>query len=285
MADSPEPSANTDGSTAPAFSIGDMVHDREDDDPNDALVVNLPSKPATEWIAYREVTVAEDNPDYPADARVVVVVFAEELSESFSQWEGNSHLPLERIDKSDASHYSFPAPRLTVVDSSTPTSESSPAVAESADAGNAASDESTTTADERQEPATVPATDSATDSATDEDRPPATEADLSESMRTLKERLEDGGVTVEIEPDGQALSVTKLGDSYRVRPARLSRAMEPCAHGWHRSLPSMSRLPALPLGLRTPPMLNSSTVYLRLWLNRSDRPKPQRRLLSYPVGI
>lgn len=31
-------------------------------------------------------------------------------------------------------------------------------------------------------------------------------------MRMLKERLEDGGMAVEIEPDGQALEATKLGD-------------------------------------------------------------------------
>lgn len=48
-----------------------------------------------------------------------------------------------------------------------------------------------------------------------------TATDLSASMRALKERLEDGGMAVEIEPDGQALQATKLGDTYRVRPGEL----------------------------------------------------------------
>ncbi len=40
-------------------------------------------------------------------------------------------------------------------------------------------------------------------------------------MRALKERLEDGGMTVESESDGQALQATKLGDTYRVRPGEI----------------------------------------------------------------
>lgn len=40
-------------------------------------------------------------------------------------------------------------------------------------------------------------------------------------MRALKERLEEGGMSVEIEADGQALQATKLGDTYRVRPGEI----------------------------------------------------------------
>ena len=40
-------------------------------------------------------------------------------------------------------------------------------------------------------------------------------------MRALKERLEAGGMIVEIGPDGDTLTVSKLGDSYRVRPGEV----------------------------------------------------------------
>ena len=107
------------------FAIGDVVHDTDDNDPNDALVVNLPSKTADEWIVYHETTVAEDNPDYPSDASVIVVCFAHALQEAFPDWEGESYLPLDAINRSDIAHYSFPAPRLTVIESANSASGSS----------------------------------------------------------------------------------------------------------------------------------------------------------------
>lgn len=180
-------------------------------------MVNLPSKTANEWIAYRDTTVAEDNPDYPADASVIVVCFAHELQEAFPDWEGESHLPLDAINRSDISHYSFPVSRLTVVASAESASESPPSDGESAETDTISDEASSVTASDEEE------SDTALGSETDEDVPepddtPATEADLSESMRALKDRLEEGGMSVEIEPDGEALSVSKLDDSYRVRP-------------------------------------------------------------------
>jgi hypothetical protein len=47
------------------------------------------------------------------------------------------------------------------------------------------------------------------------------EDDLSASVHALKARLEDGGMSVEIEADGQTLHVSKLGDTYRVRPGEI----------------------------------------------------------------
>lgn len=218
MADSAEPSADTDDSAAPAFTIGDLVHDREDDDPNDAIVVNLPSKTPAEWTAYGETTVAEDNPEYSAEATLVVVGFADALKKSFPDWDRTSPLALAAISNSDASHYAFPAPRLTMVESTT--CEASPDETERTDAD---SDTPTATTSEEQELAAGSENDSITADAADDpssDDTPITEADLSESMRALKDRLEES-MTVEIEPDGQALAVTKLGDSYRVRPGEV----------------------------------------------------------------
>lgn len=175
------------------FDIGDVVHDRDDDDPNNAVVVNTPSKLAHEWHAHKGKSVAADNPDYPDDAPVIVVAFAEALQPAFPDWEGAAPLPLTAINDSEASHYSFPAPRLTDAESSTaskPTSDSEPP------------SDSVSNVSPSDDPAT-------------------TAAELSASMRALKERLEEGGMSVEIEADGQALQATKLGDIYRVRPGEI----------------------------------------------------------------
>lgn len=62
-------------------AVGDIVIDRDDDDPNLATVIHRHDDPASEVVARvdqrdgSEVTVADDNPDYPADAPVVSVVF------------------------------------------------------------------------------------------------------------------------------------------------------------------------------------------------------------------
>jgi hypothetical protein len=229
MADAPDspdtPTETPDEFDSPAFAIGDVVHDRDDDTPNDAIVVNLPSKTADEWIAYRETTVADDNPDYPTDARVIVVGYAAELQRTFPDWDRESHLPLDQINESSVGHYSFPAPRLTIVESAESSGESPPSDDESTESDSASDEASATPADDDKEPDT--ALDSVTDTTesvedgSEPDDAPATEADLSESMRALKARLEDGGMTVEIEPDGDALSVSKLGDIYRVRPGEV----------------------------------------------------------------
>lgn len=124
------------------FTIGDVVHDRDDDDPHDAIVVNTPSKLAHEWHAHKGKSVAADNPDYPDDAPVIVVAFDEALRPAFPDWEGDTPLPLTAINDSEASHYSFPAPRLTVAKSGTsskstsdgePPTDSSPDASPSAD--------------------------------------------------------------------------------------------------------------------------------------------------------
>jgi hypothetical protein len=70
------------------FDIGEPVVDRDQDgDSNAAIIVNCPPKTAEEWTAYRDTTVAEDNPDYPADAPVAVAVYRNELAEFDSDWD------------------------------------------------------------------------------------------------------------------------------------------------------------------------------------------------------
>lgn len=197
------------------FAIGDVVYDCEDDDPNVAIVVNTPSQPAQEWHAHGGHSVAEDNPEYPADASVIVVAFADALQAAFPDWEGSGPLPLTAINESNASHYSFPAPRLTAADT---------AFSELSNDDDFTSDsDGTTPSREDADPSTDVPSDRASeedDSLTADDAT-ATEPELSASMCALKERLEEGGMSVEVEPDGQALAATKLGDTYRVRPGEI----------------------------------------------------------------
>lgn len=92
-----------------ALEPGDVVVDREDTAPDEAVVIDLPDALADEWNAYDDVTVAEDNPDYAEDAPVVLAVFTEDLLEARPDYDG------ERIPAAYAEgfkFYSFPAPRL-----------------------------------------------------------------------------------------------------------------------------------------------------------------------------
>lgn len=91
---------------------GDVVEDREDEDPDRAIVINVPGEPADEWDAYDDVTVAEDNPDYGADAEVVCVVFEEDLLDERPDYDGRE-IPLAYAE--GFKFYSFPRPRLEVV--------------------------------------------------------------------------------------------------------------------------------------------------------------------------
>ncbi|GAA0471737.1 hypothetical protein GCM10008985_30710 [Halococcus dombrowskii] len=95
------------------WNHGDVVRDREDDDPDPAIVVNTPGAPADEWdISRLDKTVAEDNPEYPSDAEIITVVFEENLNEAFPNWEANNPITYATLEERNIQHYSFPDPRL-----------------------------------------------------------------------------------------------------------------------------------------------------------------------------
>ena len=104
----------------PGFEAGAVVHDRDDKDPNDAVVVNTPPVTAAEWdVRPRGTTLAEDNPTYPEDAAVVIVVFRETLNEYFDREDVNapagtleSAMPISHLAEEQIRFYAFPAPRL-----------------------------------------------------------------------------------------------------------------------------------------------------------------------------
>lgn len=208
------------------FRIGDIVHDRDVKRPNDAIVVNIPGVPANEWdVPPIRKTVAEDNPDYPEDAETVVLVYKGRLRRSEIDWDPTDNagepLSLTRINDSDISPYSFPAPRLTLIekadlddddeetaDETSPDSDTTD-MTESTATDNADSD-SETPADETDEPAD--ASDETDESPPQSDAPP----EPSPALVDLKRHLEDHGLTVELADDNETLIVSKLGQDYRI---------------------------------------------------------------------
>ncbi len=188
-----------------AFEIGEPVVDRDspDDDPNTAIVVNCPPQAADDWTAYRNTTVAEDNPDYPEDASVAIVVYRHELAEFDPDWaERDGPFPLAELNEAGVSHYSYPVPRLRSLatdDSGEP--DETDEEGENADTGNEDQTES-----------------DPTETSTDADQ---TDSEPSADVRTLKERLIDCGLAAEIEPDGHTVVTEKLGVTYRLTPGEL----------------------------------------------------------------
>ena len=201
------------------WNHGDVVRDREDDDPDPAIVVNTPGAPADEWDVSRlDKTVAEDNSEYPSDAEIITVVFEENLNEAFPNWEANNPITYATLEERNIQHYSFPDPRLEPAEPTDATeatdSEPSPDPEETTD-DTASDDEatSTTAADETGASDTL----DASTATTTEDGP----REPSAAVCALRRRLDDGGVTTELESDQQTIRATKLGDTYRVRPGEV----------------------------------------------------------------
>jgi hypothetical protein len=190
---------------------GDLVHDRDDSDPDDAIVVSIPGATADEWeVTNRNCTLADDNPDYPEDTAAIVVVFVSELREYGPRFDPTerTEIPLDTLKESQMNHYTFPRPRLTVIES--------PAQDLSNDAEND-TDQPTETV-ESAEP--DPDGESEQIEETEEADPVAPP---SPELLNLKDRLEESGLTVDIEEStdpetDHTLTVEKLGQTYRVRP-------------------------------------------------------------------
>ena len=105
--------------TVDRFDLGEQVVDRDDADPDTAVVVARPDATAAEWDVDAEHTVATfpGNEDYPEDARVSVVVFQDTLAEEFPEYDGETPLAPSALSDRDVPFFVFPAPRLSPVES------------------------------------------------------------------------------------------------------------------------------------------------------------------------
>ncbi|RRJ31552.1 hypothetical protein [Halocatena pleomorpha] len=100
--------------TTTPFVIGQTVMIR-DEGLSPRVVVALPETPASEWLTYGGRTVAGVNPDYPADAATVVVVFAADVSTYLPDWDGETPLTEATLREKGIYYEGLPAPRLTSV--------------------------------------------------------------------------------------------------------------------------------------------------------------------------
>jgi hypothetical protein len=207
------------------FDIGETVADRDQDNPKPAIVVNLPPQTADEWIAYTNTTVAEDNPDYPPDAPIIVVVYRHDLAAFDPDWsDHDGPFSLAELNEAGVSHYSFPAPRLRSLSSGKDGGTTGVADTDSnndvdsdsdSDTNERENDDPEGTSTNEKKGETDPM-DEETIEPTDDSNP-----DPSAAVRALEQRLNEGGMTTNLEADGQTIRATKLGETYRLRPSEV----------------------------------------------------------------
>jgi len=111
---SPEQSQST-------LSVGNSVADTEDDDPDEAIVIDRPSgQTIADWEHDTDsgtTTAAEENPDYPADAQLIVVAFREALATNIDDWQAlDGDALLEQVAEHDIKQYGFPESRLEQIE-------------------------------------------------------------------------------------------------------------------------------------------------------------------------
>lgn len=112
------------------LSVGDFVVDTEADHDKKLVVVGVPGARANEWTAYtdhegNDVTVAEDNPEYPEDAPVVTACFLDDemnytsitdLDVDLDEWNDEEGDTLfRRVCDASVRFYAFPEGRLKAV--------------------------------------------------------------------------------------------------------------------------------------------------------------------------
>lgn len=211
---------------AEPFSIGTHVVDREDPDPNLAVVINRPPVACDDWVAYHtpergDVTVADDNPDYDPEAEAIVVAFREEFREAHPEWHPEDG-PFT-LDESKVATYAFPPGRLEIVDEEWPDEPGDDGTDDQEDnarmakitPGDPTIDDEADDEDDEGDDDEADG-DEADDDEAAEPEPPEVDG----AMADLRDRLAESA-TVEVErgDDGEAvLAVSKLGDSYQVRP-------------------------------------------------------------------
>lgn len=98
-----------------SIQLGDIVVDADDDSPNPAVVVKMPRVTAEEW-RVPGGTVADTNPDYPADDRVIIVAFQDEIEAVYPLYTGGIPFALRQLSRNGIDYYSFPESRLRRVD-------------------------------------------------------------------------------------------------------------------------------------------------------------------------
>ncbi len=102
------------------LKTGDVVVDRDagPEDREAAVVVNTPPVAARDWKLFHGLTVAEydGNEEYDPNVPVALVVYRAELGEWRPGYNGRSAIPATSLEGAPVEYYTFPAPRLKVVE-------------------------------------------------------------------------------------------------------------------------------------------------------------------------
>lgn len=104
-----------DWSVGEHLTLGSVVVDTEQSpqEQDEAVVVATPDATLDDWNVYNgDTTVAEDNPDYPVNDRVTIVVFREELDKYYPYYSGVYPLYLPELNERGVPYYAFPNARL-----------------------------------------------------------------------------------------------------------------------------------------------------------------------------
>jgi ribonuclease HI len=130
-----------------SFACGDAVIDRDDDSdsPSRAVVIACPDITCEDWtVPGTGQTVADYNPDHPADDSVVTIAFLSDIDQ-WDDWRDTDPTDLaEGVHSRNIRSYSYPASRLAHdAANSTPTSETETL-------------SETTTPSETEQPASLP---------------------------------------------------------------------------------------------------------------------------------
>ena len=77
--------------SAVTFSVGDSVSDTDDEDPDEAIVVNYPAdKTIADWEHETDsgtTTAAAESPEYPSDEQLVIVAFRDAVATALDDWQ------------------------------------------------------------------------------------------------------------------------------------------------------------------------------------------------------
>src|SRR5699024_4476566 len=170
-----------------------------------------------------------DNPEYPADASIIVVAFRNDILDEQSEMVApDSPIPLQDLNEVGIKHYSFPAPRLRHADPETDDFESLEDLkdrdgidinSDGTDVESEATgeDEQAETTETNTEPADTAATEQNAGTAEAEDETAEQGQQLQQQERELEqltEFLRDNGVRSEI--DGNVVVAEKLGENYEI---------------------------------------------------------------------
>lgn len=92
---------------------GERVVDREDPDPDAAVVIAELDVPIADWLVYGHETVADHNPRYDASEPVVVVAFEHRLESAWPDWRrGGPGSLFDGVVERGIKFHAFPRSRL-----------------------------------------------------------------------------------------------------------------------------------------------------------------------------